>query len=121
MEVIIQDNTFRIATAADAAIARGLKKVGMAAEKYAVDNVNKLVYDTPPRPTYPVRTGDLRRGITHELIGKDSVAVGDTVDYAIYVEYGTRHMEPRPFIKPAALDHLTEYKNTITLELLASL
>ncbi len=53
----------------------------------------------------PVRTGQLRASIgfvynqtTHTL-----QIYGDA-PYAIFVEYGTRHMRPQPYIRPALLE-----------------
>lgn len=120
-EIVVRDNSLRIISAKNAAVARGLKRVGMTAEKYAVDNVNKRVYDTPEAESGYKRTGNLRLGIGHEMVGKDSVAVGDNVKYAMYVELGTRHMKPRPFIEPAAMDHLKEYEAIIVQELIKAL
>lgn len=31
-----------------------------------------------------------------------SYAVGTAVEYAIYLEFGTRNMDPKPFVRPAA-------------------
>lgn len=50
----------------------------------------------------PVKTGFLRRSI--KLSKGDngmSVTVEPTAEYAPYLEYGTRFMKERPFVKPA--------------------
>lgn len=33
--------------------------------------------------------------------GGDRWVVGTGVEYAIYLEFGTRHMDPKPFVRPA--------------------
>jgi len=52
----------------------------------------------------PVDTGRLRSSITYE-VGEDSrglvARIGTNVTYAIYLEYGTRRMSPRSFLRPA--------------------
>lgn len=52
-----------------------------------------------------VDTGNLRSSITYEL-GVDSegayVECGTNVEYAIFLELGTRYMSARKFIEPAA-------------------
>lgn len=53
----------------------------------------------------PVKTGNLRRSIHIETTQKTPVrvvaSVGPHVDYAIFLEYGTRRMHARPFLRPA--------------------
>lgn len=60
-------------------------------------------------PSFPgqgpgVVTGRLRASITWRL-GRDSISpyadIGSAVFYAPFLEYGTRYMEARPFLKPA--------------------
>lgn len=51
-----------------------------------------------------VQTGTLKRSITHEIhpalpIGR----VGTNVVYGKHLEFGTRRMKPRPFMRPALL------------------
>lgn len=43
----------------------------------------------------PVDTGRLRSSITYELMGEDSSRVGTNVEYAPFIEFGTRFMEAR--------------------------
>lgn len=42
-----------------------------------------------------------------------SVYVGTNVTYAQYVELGTRRMSPRPFLRPAITDHISEYTDIL--------
>jgi len=58
----------------------------------------------------PVDTGNLRSSITWEIEhdeeeggpeGGVSAIVGTNVEYAPYVEYGTRYMTARPYLRPS--------------------
>lgn len=48
----------------------------------------------------PVRTGTLRASIEYKPEGMQ-VQVVATADYASFVEFGTRFMDPQPFLTPA--------------------
>lgn len=52
------------------------------------------------RSRCPVDTGRLRASITVKRLPQ-GVVVGSNVEYAGYVEYGTRHMAARPYLRPA--------------------
>jgi HK97 gp10 family phage protein len=52
------------------------------------------------RSLVPVRTGFLRDSIFHRVAGF-TLDFGAEADYASYVEFGTRMMGPRPFLRPA--------------------
>jgi HK97 gp10 family phage protein len=96
--VSIVDNTDLVKKATDEAIERALEAVGLQAEGYA-------------KELCPVDTGRLRNSITHQQIEKNTEAIGTNVEYAPYVEMGTQRMKAQPFIKPAAEDHVSEYKS----------
>ena len=49
----------------------------------------------------PVRTGRLRASIEPGDVEGDSVKVWARAPYAGYVEQGTRHMAPQPYLRPA--------------------
>ena len=52
----------------------------------------------------PVDTGRLRSSIGHTLrrdAGGLLATVGTSVEYASYVEFGTRYMRAQPFLRPA--------------------
>lgn len=92
------DNSQQVLSALEQAIERGLEKIGLTAEAYA-----KL--------ECPVDTGRLRNSITHEVrIGEKAVYIGTNVEYAPYVELGTTRMAARPYLRPAAENHESEYK-----------
>lgn len=53
----------------------------------------------------PYRTGNLRRSYHKVITGPAQGEVGNdpqVAHYAVYVEYGTRRMAPRPHLVPAA-------------------
>lgn len=86
------------------AIRRALEICGGKAESYA-------------KQLCPVDTGRLRNSITHAADGDYAEIVGTNVEYAPYVELGTRKTRAKPFIKPAAENHVEEYKSIIVNEL----
>ena len=49
----------------------------------------------------PVDTGRLRQSITVKKLEPAVYSVGTNVEYAPYVEYGTRHQAPQPYFRPA--------------------
>ena len=103
--VIREDNTDEFRDGLDAALTRALEKVGLVAEGYA-------------KRLCPVDTGRLRNSITHALdSGGRAVYVGTNVEYAPYVELGTARQKAQPYLRPAAVDHATEYREIIEGEL----
>ena len=95
---IRQDNREAIANAIDRALVAALEEVGLVAEGNA-------------KRACPVDTGRLRNSITHIVDeGTRHVIIGTNVEYAPYVELGTRRQKPQPFLKPAANDHYSTYK-----------
>lgn len=106
-----------------------LEKVGLVAEGYA-------------KMLCTVDTGRLRNSITHatsQNLGQgdyqdnngldfhdataqskprdDSVYIGTNVEYAPYIELGTVRHSARPYLRPAAADHIEEYKRIIDAEM----
>lgn len=57
----------------------------------------------------PVDTGRLRASITHEATNEEGI-VGTNVEYGKYQELGTSRMAGHPFLRPAIVNHLEEYK-----------
>ncbi|GCE49197.1 HK97 gp10 family phage protein [Thermosporothrix hazakensis] len=49
----------------------------------------------------PVRTGRLKNSISYEQTDRYEVLVGTNVEYAPYVEFGTRKMQAQPYLLPA--------------------
>lgn len=115
MQVKIEDHTAEAKQGMADAVKRALEKIALLGEGFAIDEVDKAVYDTPPSDSY-VRTGNLRNGMGHTT-DEDSAYIYNNVEYAPYVEYGTSKMKPRPFIKPAVTEHIDDYKEAIKEEM----
>lgn len=93
------DNREVIANAIDRALEAALEEIGLVAEGYT-------------KRACPVDTGRLRNSITHIIDeGGKCAVIGTTVEYAPYVELGTRHQKPQPYLKPAAEDHESTYRS----------
>ena len=102
---ITVDNTAKVGKELDEACKRALEICGGKGETYA-----KL--------RCPVRTGNLRNSITHQVASDGrSVDIGTNVEYAPYVELGTYKSRAQPYLRPAIENHLEEYKNIINSEL----
>lgn len=113
-----KDNTELILSACRQQRARAFEIIGMKAESNAKAEITaKKAIDT----------GRLRNSITHQVDSSafvNRVVVGTNVEYGKYVELGTHtpegaewRMAPRPFIKPAIEDHISEYQSIIENEL----
>lgn len=89
--------------AAFSQIERALIKIGFEAERNA-------------KHACPVDTGRLRNSISHTN-DKNTVYIGTNVEYAPYVEMGTVNTDAHPYLKPAIMDHLEEYKGILEREL----
>jgi phage gpG-like protein len=76
---------------AQAVIRRSLKRIG-------------LIVERESKKVTPVKSGTLKRSITSVMIGDDTVAIGTSVRYGLYVHEGTRNadqtvrMAKRPFL-----------------------
>ncbi len=61
--------------------------------------------------TVPVRTGDLKRSIQLTIEdGGMTARVRAGMDYAPYVEWGTRYMAAQPFMRPALRAQAPRFK-----------
>ena len=109
------DNSELIISEMDAAVVRALTMIGMKAEANAKIEITKSVYNTPASSSYK-RTGRLRNSLTWAVVD-DSAYVGTNVEYAPYVELGTSRQRPKPYLKPAIMNHIEEYKAIVQKEL----
>lgn len=98
VSVQIIDNSDLIEQATNEAIVKALEAMGLQAEGYA-------------KMKCPVDTGNLRNSITHETDDNEMVErIGTNVEYAPYVEYGTQKTIAQPFLEPAIMNHVDEYR-----------
>ena len=132
-DVIIKDNSKEVLSELAYKLPTILEAVGLEAAGNSVDEISKLVYDTPESPNY-VRTGRLRNSIAwatnenHAAVGiphkaedanpienpeTDAVYIGTNVEYAPYVEMGTSKMAARPFLRNAIANYGDDYKKII--------
>lgn len=96
-----EDNSEEVSQGIVRAIDRALEEIGLAAEGYA-------------KRACPVDTGNLRNSITHAVVSaEDAVYVGTDVEYAPYVEMGTRRTAAQPFLRPAATEHGPTYRSIL--------
>lgn len=80
-----------------------LEEWGLIAEAYASE-------------ACPYDTGRLRASISHDH-DDNAMMVGTNVEYAPYVELGTRNMDAQPYLRPAIENHINEYKSIVDNEL----
>ena len=134
---ITADNTEEVLGALGSATEKILTMIGIKAEKYAKA---RCPVGTPASTGIKgYRGGTLRNSITFQ-VEDDTVYVGTNVEYAPYVELGTGpyfeappsweqfdaprgsgggrgYVRPRPYLKPAIEDHMSEYGRIIKSEL----
>lgn len=70
-------------------------------ELAVVVTTTALEVEAAAKGRVPVKTGNLRRSIHMEPVDRTHALVGTDVEYAPYVEYGTRKMAARPYLTPA--------------------
>ena len=101
---VMQDNADAVADAINSQVAAAMEAIGLLAEGYA-------------KRACPVDTGRLRNSITHQVghVGRavTSAYVGTNVEYAPHVELGTRRQAAQPFLRPAAQDHGSRYRQVL--------
>lgn len=113
---LIEDNSPIVIATTEQAVDGALEAVGMAIEAYAKLELEKpkVHADGTVRPN--VDTGRLVNSITH-TVRDNAVYVGTNVEYALYVEMGTRGGRGYPYLQPAVKDHVNEYKRILETHL----
>lgn len=67
-----------------------------------VGKSGKIHLPSEPGNAPAIDTGTLVKRITHSVDKNDvSARVGTNVEYGLYLEHGTSHMLPRPWLRPA--------------------
>jgi len=86
-------------------ISNKIPELPAALKAQVVAQVKRSTLDVQARAQQvcPVRTGTLRRSI-HSVFENGGLTgvCGPSVDYSLAVEFGTRHMGARPYMRPAA-------------------
>lgn len=109
------------------AIAQALETIGLVAEGYAkrlcaVDTgllrnsiTHAISGESPAITEYKSDKGDEKGSYSGSIGSKKEPAVyiGTNVEYAPYLEMGTSRTGPQPYLKPAVMDHLDEYKDIV--------
>ena len=134
---VVEDNTDNILMELEEKKHTIHEAIGIKAEKYAQARCPVGTPESTGKRGY--RGGTLRNSITHEA-NSEQVSIGSNVEYAPYVELGTGpyfeappeweefdapggsgaghgYVHPRPYLKPAIVDHLGEYEQIINAEL----
>ena len=96
MSYTYKDNTDEVLSALERAKKRGLEAIGLTAEGYAKKDT-------------PVDTGRLRNSISHAT-DDEAAYIGTNVEYAPYVELGSRGRQGKHMLQRAASEHTDEYK-----------
>jgi HK97 gp10 family phage protein len=71
-----------------------------------------VIIQNDARRRCPVDTGRLRSSITVKRSAQ-GVTVGSNVEYAGYVEYGTRHMAAQPYLRPAVATAASRWASVV--------
>ena len=111
------------------------KIVGLDRVKYALENAphtirvvaNRVADREIPKVAEkakrlaPVRTGRLRNSIYWRKTGFLGYMVGAAVYYAGFVEFGTRYMRARPYLRPAIEEKLPEIREELKDSIMGAL
>jgi HK97 gp10 family phage protein len=101
------------------ALANAPHTIRVVANRVADEEIPKIV--TRARELAPVRTGRLRNSIYWRKTGFLGYTVGARVFYAGFVEFGTRFMRARPYLRPAIEEKLPEIREELKDALVGAL
>lgn len=137
---IKEDNSEEIMSELDFALERAFERIGLIAEGHAKLNLtmsgavdtgrlrNSISHAThlnAQAKDYSWTDSTKGRGtkggsdstVPRATPEEKSVAIGTNVEYGPYIELGTSKITPRPYLKPAIIDHIEEYKAIIEEEI----
>lgn len=114
MDIKIIDHSDDVKAELNRKMTLALSKIGFRAE----DHAKALAPVGTPQSTgiKGYVGGRLRASITH-LVDDRSVTIGTNVEYGKYQELGTSKMEAQPFLWPAIVNNIDEYKDILRNEL----
>jgi HK97 gp10 family phage protein len=104
MKINVIDHIAEVKMGKDRKVRTALGECGSIAQGYATVHLGQ----TPRR----IDTGRLVGSISYQ-VHDEQVEIGTNVEYAIYVEFGTRKMKANNFLRSAVGDHLPEYKEIL--------
>lgn len=95
-------------------VRRKALRVGIrVAERYAKNNMSTSSPSSPGSPP-GIDTGNLKGSIKVGEVTDNHAVLEANANYAGYLEFGTRRMAARPFMRPAVLDHIDEIEASMT-------
>lgn len=93
-------------------VSNRLPQIAAGLQPAVADAVKKTTLDieAESKRLAPVKTGTLRRSI-HSVFSNGGLTgkVGPSVVYSHFVEFGTRRMGARPYMRPAALKAMPDF------------
>ena len=111
------------------AMQQGLREAAMLVEREAKLNITRGRPEWPPLKPETIKrkgsskalidTGTLRASITHKVHSNYAEVGPFGVKYAVFQEYGTRYIPPRPFLRPALYENVKRIKEIIKRKLRA--
>ena len=101
MKVDYKDNSQQVLSALEKGKRNALTAIGSSAETHTKDNITADDL---------IDTGRLRNSISYAVDG-EAAYIGTNVEYAPYLELGTKKIAAHHYLKRAATEHKDEYKN----------
>ncbi len=101
MKVDYKDNSQQILSAMEKGKRNALTAIGSSAETHTKENITADDL---------IDTGRLRNSISHAVDG-EAAYIGTNVEYAPYLELGTKKITAHHYLKRAVTEHKDEYKN----------